>query len=289
MLFKIPVVLIITLFAANLFGQSESKRVLFIGNSLTEYEKNKMPLILNRFIEEKMAKVIIETHVRHGYRLKSHNRSVEINKKERIRYEQDTIIATTIQRLINENFDFIVLQDPDWFIYEERQANLYPSIQFIDSIVKSKTNSKILFYQTIPAFKEPITFCSGCNIHYSRGFPESGKVKEIKVTYQTIENQMDTIDKVGNYIENYIAPGSKVIPTGEIIVELYKRHPKLKMNIPGNHPSVNVQYALAVAFYSYLTKNDPRELKFEYKLKSELASEIKSIVYDIISQKTSLN
>ena len=85
--------------------------------------------------------------------------------------------------------------------------------------------------------------------------------------------------------KNKIAPNSKVVPTAEIITELYNKHPKLKMEILHGHPSKVVQYALAVIFYTQLTNKDPRELEYNYKIKDGLAEEIKELTYTYFQQK----
>ena len=260
---------------------NDSTSVLFVGNSLTQYNKNKMITILKKFVSESNAHLQVETEVKDGARLDRHTQFYFPTPKIGYHLGHDTIGATTMQRIIKGNYDYVVLQDPEWTIKERRENRLYPRIKYIDSICKSMTNSKILFYETLPHYsKTPVAYCYGCSGFFSGFAPDSIKLSPIKVTYSTVQQELDTISAVGNEIETSIAKGSQVIPTAKIITKLYLSNPNLKMTIVAGHPSKIVQYTLAVIFYTYLTNKNPNDLKWNYKLNKELASEIKKVVYD---------
>ena len=249
-----------------------------------------MTTILAKLISESGYDLKIDVAAKNGYRLRDHTQFIEKSRNRGIGYGKDTTIATSMQKIINGQYDFIILQDPDWLIQNDREENLYQSILYIDSLTKTLTKSKLLFYQPAPLFEEPVTLCYGCNIKYTGHAPDSIKKGIEYVTFSSVTGQMDTIIKVGNEIKYKIAPGSNIVPTGEIISELKQTHPALKMTSPGGHPTKEVQYTLAVTFYTYLTQNDPRDINWNYKIKDTLASEIKALVYKHLKpQKTTHN
>jgi len=263
------------------YSQEKEKTVLFLGNSLTKYEKNKMTDILQEFIDESESKLTINVLATNGARLTHHTQTIMSSKKRGISYGVDTIIATSIQDIIKNNYDIIIIQDPDWLIPKRREEYLYPSIKFIASLTKSK----LLFYQKVPSFIEPRSFCYGCNIKYYKNTPDSIREKVIRIKYETIEQQIDSIKKVGIEITTKIAKESEIIPTGQIIYDLSKKFTNEKMTIGGEHPSKIVQYTLALTFYTYLTQNDPRILNYNFKIKEETATSIKSDVYNFFFNK----
>jgi hypothetical protein len=272
---KILSLSLLLFYALNTISQTEETKILFLGNSLTKYKKNQMTDILQKFIDESNSKTSITVLATNGARLSHHTQTIMLSKKRGMSYGVDTVIATSMKIILNNNFDKIIIQDPDWLILKRRIDHLYPSIRFIDSL----TSSKILFYEKVPSFIEPRTFCYGCGIKYTKHAPDSIKKPIIKIKYETIEEQIDSIKKVGFEITGQVAKGSSIIPTGEIIYRLSKKYPNELMTIEGEHPSKVVQFTLALTFYTYLTKNDPRKLKYNFKINQELAEEIKSDVY----------
>lgn len=271
-------VFLIVLFVVSLtsYSQDSTNGVLFVGNSLTKYKKNKMTDILKEFIKESNLELQIEVAAYDGSRLMHHTSMIQVSKNKSIGFGIDTLEATTMKTIINGNYDLIVLQDPEWMIKVKRELNIYPSVKFI----ASHTNSKLAFYQKVPTFIEPIKFCYGCTAKYSKHTPDSIKIEKEEIVFKTIEHQMDTIRAVGDELRSEIAPGSIIIPTGEIVNELHKKLPHVSMTIGGGHPSKIVQYALAVTFYTYITQKDPRELIYNFKLADGDAKLIRELVYN---------
>ena len=263
------------------FSQNSNNSVLFIGNSLTKYKKNKMIDILKKFIKESDSDLSIDYEVHNGGRLDDHTQIVWTSKYSGHGEGRDTITATTMQKMINGHFNKIILQDPSWFIKQKRENNLYKRMQFINTICK-ENNIEVYIYQAYPRFTNKITYFWNCNMTYSKGTTDINKSKVINETYHSIKQQLDTIKTVSNEIESVIMPDSRIIPIGEILVEIYNRFPKTKMTISKTnlHPSKVIQYALALAFYTYLTGDNPTKLKYNYKINDNIAHELKQLIFE---------
>jgi len=246
--------LLILLLAANLAdAQQLIKKVLFIGNSYTYV--NDLPLLLSNAAQSVGDSVIYDSNCIGGYTLQSHSTN-----------------ATTLQKIAQANFDFVVLQEQSQlpsFPISQVQSSVYPYAQQLDSLIRAANScTETVFYMTWGRKNGDASNCP----NWPPVCTYSGMDSLLRLRYmQMADNNNAIISPVGavwRHIRNNF-PG----------IELY--------DADESHPSLAGSYAAACTFYSILFRKDPSQISLISTLDSTVASNIryaaKLVAFDSLS------
>jgi hypothetical protein len=120
-------------FCAFLIGQSQTKQVLFLGNSYTEY--NNLPQRVADMATSTGDVLIFDSNTPGGYAFENH-------------YTDSTSLA----KIALSNWDFVVLQEQSQrpaLPISTVESNVFPFAHLLDSIIKAQnTGVETVFYQT---------------------------------------------------------------------------------------------------------------------------------------------
>jgi hypothetical protein len=250
---KIKTILIF-LFAFNVvIAQPQIKKVLFIGNSYIYV--NDLPLLLSNAAQSVGDSVIYDSNCIGGYTLQSHSTN-----------------ATTLQKIAQANFDFVVLQEQSQlpsFPISQVQSSVYPYAITLDSLINvANPCTETVFYMTWGRKNGDASNCP----NWPPVCTYSGMDSLLRLRYmQMADNNNAIISPVGavwRHIRNNF-PG----------IELY--------DADESHPSLAGSYAAACTFYSILFRKDPSQISFISTLDSTVASNIryaaKLVAFDSLS------
>ena len=234
-------------------AQQQIKKVLFIGNSYTYV--NDLPLLLSNVAQSAGDSVIYDSNCIGGYTLQLHSTN-----------------ATTLQKINQGDFDFVVLQEQSQlpsFPISQVQSSVYPYAQQLDSIIRA-TNSctETVFYMTWGRKNGDASNCP----NWPPVCTYSGMDSLLRLRYQNMANTnsalVSPVGAVWRYIRNNYAN-----------IELY--------NADESHPSLAGSYAAACTFYSILFRKDPSQISYISTLDSTDASNIRNaaklVAYDSLS------
>ena len=248
-------IFLIGCFSANVAcGQEEvsrNKSILYVGNSLTKYERNHSLEILSTFLKEKESEILINDFTLNGAILwfLLHNKLTS---------ERRGVLVTDLKN--GDLYNQIEQNDYDLIVVQEDSDNDIPfpsfseSLPLLDSLSKNK-NIQLVVFENYARY-----------IHKTRTKTLSSHLDDI---YDA------TLTRKAVLLHNL--QELDFIPTGYVVKEYRKAYPKSKYtySIGGTHPSKNIQFLLACVFYKYLTGNDAEALEYNYKLKRDDANAIK--------------
>jgi hypothetical protein len=248
---KIIIVLLVTLVsvaAAN--GQSQAKKVLFLGNSYTSY--NNLPQIIADVATSMGDTLEWDIEAPGGWWLYDHS-----------------ISAASINKIEAGNWDYVVLQDQSqaMTLPDSQMALGISSIQKLDSIINEynpcaetmfymtwgRKNGDSLFYQVYsPWYEEP--------------------------TYQFMDSLIHE-----RYMQMSILNNAEVSPVGAVWKYIRQNNPGIELyQSDESHPSLAGSYLAACSFYTTLFRKDPTLISFNSSLSITDATTIKNAVKLII-------
>lgn len=246
--------LLILLLAANLAdAQQLIKKVLFIGNSYTYV--NDLPLLLSNAAQSVGDSVIYESNCIGGYTLQSHSTN-----------------ATTLQKIAQANFDFVVLQEQSQlpsFPISQVQSSVYPYAQQLDSLINDANScTETVFYMTWGRKNGDASNCP----NWPPVCTYSGMDSLLRLRYMQMANDNNAI----------------ISPVGAVWRHIRNNYPNIELyNADESHPSLAGSYAAACTFYSILFRKNPSQISFISTLDSTDASNIRNaaklVVYDSLN------
>lgn len=243
-------VILILLISTMAFGQSQTKRTLFLGNSLTYV--NDLPLMASNIATSMGDVLIYDTHCPGGYTLYSHFNN-----------------ATSINKIKQGNWDYVVLQGQSIeAAYDDNTVEQWflPSAQRLDSVInESNPCGETAFYMTF-AHKD------GDNtVNPTLGYRTQDSL--IKLRYQIAAQRNKAI----------------VSPVGAVWHYLRDNYPSIELyDADLVHPSVAGTYAAACCFYTTLYQKNPLLIPFNSSLSNIdaniIKTAVKAIVFDNLTQ-----
>lgn len=245
-------VLILLLLKFEINAQSESKRVLFIGNSYTYV--NNLPQMIADIANSMGDTLIFDSNAPGGYTLQSHSTN-----------------AVTLEKIASSNWDFVVLQEQSQFPsfpISQVETDVFPYAHILDSLINANNScSETVFYMTWGRKNGDASNCAS----WPPVCTYSGMDSLLNLRYRMMaENNHAILSPVGavwNYIrQNYPS------------IELYSSDE--------SHPSTAGTYAAACSFYTTLYRKNPELIHFDAGLSASDAENIrratKTVVYDSI-------
>jgi hypothetical protein len=277
--------LFICIFFFSLIVRSQNKdKVLFIGNSLTYY--NNMPHMFEKVCENFNLNLTKEQSTYSGVSLKTHTsifwykkKGIDVETLKKYKELQDkfkvnsskTIYPTTIEKIVNNNFKYIFIQEQQNYILNTFLRNNYtlPALKQFDSIKKEGT--KIFLFQGYTG------------INYGKRCLKFTVCQQKKCVdefycspdFKSFEEMNDTIINLYNSISQKIA--CEISPISQVFEQFRKNQPKLKLYKKGNHPTKQASFIIACVYFASIskTKNFDKltynpHLKNFKKIKAEL-------------------
>ena len=234
--------------------QSQTKRVLFIGNSYTSV--NNLPQTIASVASSVGDNLIFDSNTPGGYRFMDHATN-----------------PTTLQKIGIGNWDYVVLQEqsqypsfPDWQVEEE----VYPYAQSLNTaILNANPCTETIFYMTWGRKNGDAQNCPN--------LPEV-------CTYLGMDNLLNARYRAMAQDNNAI-----VSPVGAVWRYIRQNFPSIELyQADESHPSVAGTYAAACAFYTVIYRKDPTLITFNSTLSPTVAQNIKNatklVVYNNLAE-----
>ena len=247
---KNSVTILFLLICSILTGQSQTIRVLFLGNSYTYV--NDLPKMIADVANSMGNTLIFDSNTLPGYSLKNHYS----NRKSR-------------RKIAAGNWDYIVLQEqsllPSLQI-SQVQKDVFPYAHTLDSIINIYNPcGETVFFMTWGRKDGDTSACTS----WPPVCTYSGMDSLLNLRYRIMAERNNALLAPVGAVWNYIRQNFPLI-------NLYLED--------GGHPSVEGSYAAACTFYTIIFRKDPTFISFNSRLKATDASNIKAavklIVYD---------
>lgn len=236
------------------FAQNTTKRVLFIGNSYTNY--NNLPLLVKDVALSTGDTIIFDSHMPGGFTLQGHSSD-----------------ATTLSKIAQGNWDFVVLQEQSQrpsFSQSQVETEVFPFAKRLDSLVKvSNKCAETIFYMTWGRKNGDASNCAA--------WPPI-------CTYQGMDSLLQL-----RYQQMADDNGGIVSPVGPLWRYLRNNNPSIELYNPDqSHPSLEGSYAAACSFYATILRKNPDSITFNSSLSIANATAIRNaaklVVYDSLTK-----
>ena len=250
---KIKSLLLLLLIANYSIAQQQIKKVLFIGNSYTAV--NDLPALLSNVAQSAGDSVIYESNCIGGYTFQLHSTN-----------------ATTLQKINQGDFDFVVLQEQSQlpsFPISQVQTSVYPYAKTLDSLINlANSCTETVFYMTWGRKNGDASNCP----NWPPVCTYSGMDSLLRLRYQDMASTNNAL----------------VSPVGAVWRYIRDNYPNIELySADESHPSLAGSYAAACTFYSILFRKDPTGITFSSTLDSTDASSIRNaaklVAFDSLS------
>jgi hypothetical protein len=242
---------ILSLFISSLiFGQSQTKRVLFLGNSYTDV--NNLPQLLSDVATSMGDILIFDSNNPGGYTLQGHSTN-----------------AASLGKIMLGNWDNVVLQEQSQlpsFPISQVEAEVFPFAHILDSIIKAYNPcSETVFYMTWGRMNGDASNCAS--------WPPV-------CTYEGMDSLL-------NLRYRMMADSNHAIlsPVGAVWHYVRQNFPSINLyQADESHPSIEGSYLAACTFYTTLYKKDPVLIHYSSTLSAvdaaNIRTAVKLMVYD---------
>lgn len=228
----------------------QNVRVLFIGNSYVT--TNNLPQMLKNMAQSA-----------------GHAMAVDYSAPGGQSFSQHVTHATTLQKINQGNWDFVVLQEQSQrpsFSNTYVQNNVFPyAAQLNDLIEAANPCAETVFYMTWGRKNGDQSNCA---------------YMPAVCTYEGMDNLLQL-----RYRQMAEANDALVAPVAAVWRYLRTHHPEIELySSDESHPALAGTYAAAATFYSLMFREDPTELTFDAALNAATALAIrqaaKTVVYE---------
>lgn len=233
-----------------MFGQGQSKKVLFLGNSYTYV--NNLPQMLADIAASVNDTVIFDSNAPGGYTLQQH-----------------TTNATSLSKIAIGNWDYVILQEQSQlpsFPDSQVETEVYPYAHILDSTINADNPcAETVFYMTWGRKNGDASNCAS----WPPVCTYAGMDSLLNLRYRIMADSNHAIVSPAGSVWHYLRQNAPLI-------ELY--------SADESHPSVAGTYATACCFYTVLFRKDPALCTFNSTLSMADAATIRNatklIVYD---------
>lgn len=238
---------LLLLLTIKIAGQSQTRKVLFLGNSYTYV--NDLPLMVSEFALNTGDILQYDSNLPGGYTLGSHFTN-----------------TTSLNKILSKDWDYVVLQ-------EQSQLPSFPnSTVFIDGF----TNLSNYIKQNKPCAQVSAFMTWG----YVNGDTQNCAFNPTACTYTGMQTLLSS-----SYMNAANINGAEVTPVGVVWKYIRENHPTINLyQSDGSHPSLAGSYVAAVAFYTSIFRKNPTLITNNYGLDPATALIIrnatKALVFD---------
>jgi PKD repeat protein len=231
-------------------AQSNSKNVLFLGNSYTSV--NNLPQMFKDAALSVNDTVVFDVNAPGGYTFQGHSTN-----------------ATSLAKIMVGGWDFVVLQEQSQmpsFPDQQVATEVFPFARKLDSIVALNNScAETVFYMTWGRKNGDASNCAS----WPPVCTYNGMDSLLNLRYQTMAQQNNAI----------------VSPVGEVWKYVRANHPEIELyQTDESHPSVAGTYLAACTFYATIFRKDPTLISFYSTLSTvdaiKIQNAVKLKVYD---------
>lgn len=247
--------LLTLLLGAAIFTHAqESQRVLFIGNSYVT--SNNLPQLLHN--------VALST---------GHDLQVDQNAPGGHTFNQHTQNTTTLAKINQGNWDFVVLQEQSQmpsFPASYVQNNVFPYAAQLNALIEQANPcGETLFYMTWGRQNGDQSNCPN---------------QPVLCTYEGMDDLLQQ-----RYTQMAQDNNALLSPVAAVWRYLRTHHPEIELySADQSHPSLAGSYAAACTFYTVILREDPTAITFNSNLTESQANTIKAaaqtVVFDNLTQ-----
>ncbi len=239
---KLPLTILLTILFLKAYSQSQTKRALFIGNSYTYV--NNLPQAIADLALSVGDSLLFDSNTIGGYTLAQHSTN-----------------ATTLSKIANGNWNFVVLQEQSQlpsFPISQVLTDVFPFARTLDSTIKIyNACAETMFYMTWGRKNGDASNCSFWPPVCSYNGMDSLLNLRYRMLADSNQSLLSPVGKVWNYIRlNYP------------LIDLYQSDE--------SHPTVYGTYAAACCFYAVIFRKDPSLITNDYGLTSLDANNIRN-------------
>ncbi len=251
---KRSLLLILTFIITNfvITAQSQTKRVLFIGNSYTYV--NNLPQMTADIARSMGDSIFFDSSAPGGYTFQGH-----------------TTNSVTLEKIAQANWDFVVLQEQSQypsFPNSQVETEVFPYAHILDSLINANNSCcETVFYMTWGRKNGDASNCAS----WPPVCTYSGMDSLLNLRYRMMAENNHAI----------------VSPVGAVWKYIRQNYPSIELySSDESHPSIAGTYAAACSFYTTLFRKNPELITFTAGLNSTDAENIrrasKTVVYDSI-------
>lgn len=234
----------------TLTAQSTSIKVLFLGNSYTEY--NNLPKLLSSMALSTGDTILTDANTPGGHTLMGHSNN-----------------ATSLAKINSQAWDYVVLQEQSQlpsFPEADVQEMVYPYARKLDSLIHlNNACTQTVFYMTWGR---------------KNGDAQNCPTWPPVCTYAGMDSLLALRYKK-------MADNNKALlsPVGAVWKYLRANNPSVELYNPDeSHPSLAGSYAAACSFYALLLKKDPTLITYNGGLTAYQATVIREATKEVVSR-----
>ncbi len=234
------------LFGTLLVNAQTTKKVLFLGNSYTQY--NNLPSLVAQSATSTNDVLIHDSNLIGGYSLQQHATN-----------------QTSLTKINGNQWDYVVLQDQSQrpaFPINYVNNNVFPyAIQLTNLIKQNYACSVPLFYTTWGKKNGDPQICQNGQCTY-------------EVMDNLLQQRYQTMAETNKGV---------VSPVSQVWRYIRENHPTIELYDSDNsHPSLAGSMAAAYTFYTVIYRKDPTLITFNSTLNSATATTIKNAVKNVV-------
>lgn len=239
---------LIFLFFFPLAAFAQEKRVLFIGNSYTQY--NNLPQLLKNLALSGGDSLYTEMNAPGGYTFQNH-----------------TTNSTTLSKIAQGNWHYVVLQEQSQlpsFPPAQVASQCYPYARALDSLVRlANPCTETIYYMT-----------------WGRKYGDQGNCASYPVlcTFNGMQSRLRT-----SYLEMGSDNNASVAPAGQAFKLSRERDSTVDLYTADNsHPSLEGSYLTACVFYATILKKTPVGLNYTAGINFTTAQFLQQVAADVV-------
>jgi len=234
----------------NSMGQTNTIKVLFLGNSYTSV--NNLPQMIANVAKSTGDTIVFDSNTPGGCTLMQHSTN-----------------PTSLAKIASENWDFVVLQEQSQypsFPIAQVEAEVFPYAKLLDSIInRHNACTETVFYMTWGRKNGDTQNCAS----WPPVCTYNGMDSLLNLRYRMMADSNNAI----------------LSPVGEVWKYIRNNFPSIELyQTDESHPSVAGSYAAACCFYTTFLRKDPTLITFNSTLSPGEAANIRTatklIVYD---------
>lgn len=234
------------LLITNITIAQTTKKVLFLGNSYTQY--NNLPSLISQIANSTNDVLVQDSNLIGGYRFMDHVTN-----------------QTSLTKISANQWDYVVLQEQSQmpaFPTNYVNQNVFPYATQLANLAKQNYSCTVpIFYTT-----------------WGRQNGDSQICQNGECTYEVMDNLLQ--QRYRTMAENN---KGLVSPVAQVWRYIRENHPNIQLYVSDqSHPSLEGSMAAAYTFYTIIYRKDPSLATFNATLNSQTATTIKNAVKHIV-------
>lgn len=261
--------LLIVLILISTSGNSQTKDILFVGNSITYY--NNMPQTLQAMLDSAGENINVYQSTFPGAQLLDHVRRNQspTNKSFWMADRQRDTASMDIISIVQKKWDYIVIQEvtTNILIPEICITVFTPALKHLDSITKL-TGARTVIFQPYTLGNYPF--------EYSYSDDKSGETFCSR-RFESSLDEFSYTEKVIKRIANEI--DADIVPIGEAFENCKLKYPNIDLLVDkyDQHPNPNGSYLIACLFYRYLTGKNCKTMIYNGSIDEKVAKKLRKV------------